>query len=160
MDTVETEEIHPDQPSRLHLGICAIAGIAGLALIVFAAVDGSLWGPIRLICVLAGAVLVILATLQALGVTKLRIGASGDGGITASAERPIGYTKTITKSDSLVEGSIPSKTGDPLPKQGIMPAKQGAMPAKTVEDAARRLPPAHPADEGTAQDRPTSSVEP
>jgi hypothetical protein len=159
VDTVETEEVHPDPPGRMHLSICAIAGVTGIALIVLATVLGGLWGPIRLIFVLAGSVLVILAVLQALGVTKLRIGASSDGGIVASAERPIGYTKTITKSDSLVEGSIPAKTGDPFPKKGIMPPKEGTMPAMNVEDATPALP-IRPADGGTAPGHPTSSAEP
>lgn len=156
---VETEEMHPDPPGHLQLAICAIAGLIGIALIVSGAVLGALWGPIRLVFVLAGVVLLVLAILQALSVTKLRIGASSDGGIAASAERTIGYTKTLTVSESLIAGSVPSKIGHPPPRDGVMPSKDGAMPAKRVDDA-RPGPPVRPAGGGTAQDRPKSSAEP
>jgi hypothetical protein len=75
-------------------------------------------------------VLVIAGFLLALGVTKLKIGASRDGGIEASADMPTGYTKTMTVSEGLVEGAIPSKTGTPPPKEGTMPPKEGIMPPK------------------------------
>jgi hypothetical protein len=127
---VETEEMHPDPPGGLQLAVCAIAGVSGVALIVLGAVLGALWGPIRLVFVLAGVVLLLLAILQALGVTKLRIGASGDGGIAASAERTIGYTKTMTVSESLIAGSAPLKIGNPPARDGVMPSKDGVMPSK------------------------------
>jgi hypothetical protein len=104
--TVETEAMHPDPPGRVHLGICAMAFVVGIALTVLAGSLPGLWGPIRIILGLAGAALVILAPLQALNVTTLRVGVSRDGGFTASAERPIGYTKTVTKGDSPIEGAI------------------------------------------------------
>jgi uncharacterized membrane protein (Fun14 family) len=152
---IEKEELHPDPPGSLQLAICTIAGTIGIALIVLGAALSALWGPIRLVFVLAGVVLLVLAVLQALGVTKLRIGASGDGGITASAERTIGYTKTMTISESLITGSAPPKIGNPLPRDGVLPPREGVMPAKRVGDATPGL-----AGEGTAQDRPKSSAEP
>jgi hypothetical protein len=140
---VETEEMHPDRPGGVHLGICAAMVLLGIGLILGAAL-GSIWGPIRVVFALGGVVLLLLGSLQALGVTKLKIGASGKGGIEASAEMPTGYTKTMTVSDSLEEG--------------IMPPKEGTMPAKSVEGATP-APPARLAGE-TAQDRPRSSAEP
>lgn len=104
--------------------------VIGVALIVVAAVFSGLWGPLRVLFVLAGIVLVILGFLLALGVTKVKVGASGDGGIEASADMPTGYTRTMTVSDSLVEGSSPAKFGSPPPKDGVMPPKDGVMPPK------------------------------
>jgi len=156
---IETEEMHPDPTGGLQLAICMIAGLIGIALIALGAVLGALWGPIRLVFVLAGVVLLVLAILQALGVTKLRIGASGDGGIAASAERTIGYTKTMTVSESLIAGSAPQKIGYPPPRDGVMPSKDGVMPAKRVEDAMPGSP-SRQAGGGTAQDRPKSSAGP
>lgn len=109
----------------------------GIVLIVAAAVFVGLWGPLRILFVLAGIVIVIAGFLLALGVTKLKVGASRDGGIEASADMPTGYTKTMTVSESLVEGSNPPKQGTMPPKDGIMPPKEGAMPAKSVGDATR-----------------------
>jgi hypothetical protein len=131
--------------------------LLGIGLILGAAL-GSIWGPIRVVFALGGVVLLLLGSLQALGVTKLKIGASGKGGIEASAEMPTGYTKTMTVSDSLVEGDSPPKLGTMPPKEGIMPPKEGTMPAKSVEGATP-APPARLAGE-TAQDRPRSSAEP
>src|SRR5580700_9727006 len=129
--------MHPDPPGRLHIGICGAMVLVGIALIAVAAVFAGLWGPLRILFVLAGVVLVIAGFLLALGVLKLNVKASGDGGIELSADMPIGYTKTMTVSESLVEGSIPSKTGTPPQKDGVMPAKDGVMPAKTVQQGLR-----------------------
>jgi len=132
--------------------------LVGIALIAVAAVFAGLWGPLRILFVLAGVLLVIAGFLLALGVLKLNIKASGDGGIELSADMPTGYTKTMTVSESLVEGSLPSKTGTPPQKEGIMPPKAGPMPAKTVGERSRRL--AGPDSGESAQDRPRSSAEP
>jgi hypothetical protein len=132
--------------------------VVGIALIAVAAAFVGLWGPLRVLFVLAGIVIVIAGFLLMLGVTKLKIGASGDGGIEASADMPTGYTKTMTVSGSLVEGSIPSKRGAPLPKEGAMPPKDGVMPPKTADERLRQ--PARPDSGGSAQDRPQSSAKP
>jgi hypothetical protein len=130
MPTVETEEMHPDPPDRVHRGICALMIGVGAALIVVAAAFSDLWGALRIIMVLAGVVLVILGFLLALGIKGFKIKASASGGIEASADMPTGYTKTMTVSESLVEGSSPPKQGAMPPKQGIMPPKDGIMPPK------------------------------
>jgi hypothetical protein len=130
--------------------------VVGILLVAAAAIFSGLWGPLRIIFVVAGVVLVIAGFLLALGVTKLRIGASGDGGIEASAERPAGYTRTMTVSESLTEGTSPPKEGAMPPKEGIMPPKGGTMPVKDDSTPGQRAGPA----EGTARDHPTSSAEP
>ncbi len=107
--------------------------IAGVALVVAGAASGHLWGAVRIILVLAGVVLVILGFLLALGIKGFKIKASTTGGIEASADMPTGYTKTMTVSDSLVEGEPPPKTGSPPMKEGTMPPKQGVMPAKAAQ---------------------------
>jgi hypothetical protein len=153
------EEMHPDPPGRAHRGICGAMILVGVALVVVAALSGGLWGPVRILFGVAGVVLVIAGFLLALGVTKLKIAASGDGGIEASADMPTGYTKTMTVSDSLVEGTDPPKQGSMPPKDGVMPPKGGTMPAKDVRDTATLGLPG-PAAEGTAPDHPRSSAEP
>jgi hypothetical protein len=127
---VLTEEMHPDPPGRVHRGICGAMILVGIALIAAAAMFAGLWGPLRILFVLAGVVMVIAGFLLALGVTKLKVGASRDGGIEASADMPTGYTRTMTVSESLVEGSSPPKQGTMPPKEGIMPPKEGPMPTK------------------------------
>jgi hypothetical protein len=107
--------------------------VTGLALVVVAAVFGHLWGAVRIVFALAGVVLLMIGFLLAVGVTKLKVGASSDGGIEATAEIPKGYTKTMRVSDTLTEGSSPPKTGTMPPKVGIMPPKQGTMPPKDAE---------------------------
>jgi hypothetical protein len=104
----------------------------GVALVAIAGVFSHLWGPVRVLFGSAGVVLMILGFLLALGVTKLKVGASGDGGIEASAEMPKGYTKTMRVSESLTEGSSPPKDGVMPPKVGVMPPKDGTMPPKEV----------------------------
>jgi hypothetical protein len=101
-------------------------GIVLIALSVLLALPGAL----RFLLGAAGVVVVILGFLLALGVKGFKVGASGDGGIEASADMPTGYTRTLTVSDSLVEGSSPAKFGDPPPKEGVMPPKDGTMPQK------------------------------
>jgi hypothetical protein len=128
---VEVEEMHPDPPDRVHRGICGLMIVAGIALIVVAAVF-NLWGAVRIILALAGVALVILGFLLALGVKGFKLKASASGGIEAAADMPTGYTKTMKVSESLVEGSPPTKTGIPPPRDGTMPPKDGTMPPKTV----------------------------
>lgn len=151
--------MHPNPPTRIHLGICGAMVAVGVVLIAVAAIFGHLWGPVRVLFVLAGAVLSILGFLLALGVTNLKVGASTDGGIQASADMPTGYTRTMTVSDSLVEGSSPAKFGSPPPKDGMMPPKEGTMPPKEARQASPE-PLTRSPDEESSRDRPTSSAEP
>jgi hypothetical protein len=104
--------------------------VVGAGLLVVAAVFGHLWGALRIILALGGVVLVILGFLLALGITGFKIKASPSGGIEASANMPTGYTKTMTISESLVEGTSPPKQGTMPPKAGVMPPKAGVMPPK------------------------------
>jgi hypothetical protein len=100
------------------------------AVLVTLAVVIHLPGALRFLLGAAGIVILILGFLLALGVKGFKVGASADGGVEASADMPTGYTRTLTISESLVEGSIPSKTGTPPPKEGVMPPKEGVMPPK------------------------------
>jgi hypothetical protein len=94
-------------------------------------------GALRFFLGLAGVVVVLPGFLLALGVTRLRIGASPDGGLEASADIPTGYTRTMKVSPSLTQGSSPPKDGVMPPKDGFMPPKEGAMPSK--QDGATSL---------------------
>jgi hypothetical protein len=129
--------------------------LVGVVLIVVGAAFDHLWGTVRVIVALAGVVLVILGFLLALGIKGIKVKASAAGGIEATADMPSGYTKKMTVSESLVEGSSPPKQGVMPPKTGIMPPKEGTMPTKSVGDATRL-----PAGAETAQDRQRSSAEP
>ena len=135
-ERVTTEEMHPDPPSRGNLGICATMVGLGVALIVVAVFFNETWGPLRVLLVLAGVVLVVLGFLLALGVTGFKINASADG-IEASADMPTGYTRTMKVSESLIEGTAPPKQGVMPSKDGVMPSKEGKMPVKGVEDVTR-----------------------
>jgi hypothetical protein len=131
----------------------------GIVLMAVAAVFAGLWGPLRILFFVAGIVVVIAGFLLALGVLKLKIRASGDGGIEVSADMPTGYTKMMTISESLVEGSSPAKQGMMPPKEGMMPPKDGAMPLKGIQEATTGLRDG-PAAVESAQDHQKSSAEP
>jgi hypothetical protein len=127
--SVLTEEMHPDRPDGLHRGICTAMILFGVALIA-TAVLFHLPGALRFFLGAAGVVVAILGFCFALGVTRVGIKASGDGGIEASADMPTGYTRTMTISKSLRGGSSPAKFGHPPPREGVMPPKDGKMPSK------------------------------
>ncbi|HXA54031.1 MAG TPA: hypothetical protein VNV37_04060 [Solirubrobacteraceae bacterium] len=101
----------------------------GIALIVIAVLI-HLPGALRFFLGAAGVLVAILGFCFALGVTRVGIRASGDGGIEASADMPTGYTRTMTISKSLRGGSSPAKFGHPPPRDGVMPPKEGKMPSK------------------------------
>ena len=132
----------------------------GVGLIAVGVIFGDVWGPVRLLSLAAGVVLAVLGFLLALGERGVRIRASTDGGIEASADMPAGYTKTLTVSESLTEGASPPKEGMMPPKEGIMPPKGGTMPVKGGTDASTPGLPGGPAAGGTAPDHPRSSAEP
>lgn len=158
-ERVVTEEMHPDAPDRVHRGFCVAMIVTGAVLIGVGGLATHLWGPLRILFAVAGIVLLIVGFLLAVNVKGLNVKASRDGGIEATANRSVGYTRRLTISDSLVEGDAPPKVGAPPPKEGIMPPKEGVMPAKSVEYATP-APPARPVDRESAQGRPTSSAEP
>jgi len=139
--------MHLDPPGAVHVGICISMIVVGVVLIAVGAIFGRIWGPLRLILVLAGIAVLIIGFLMLLSVKGLKIKVSASG-IEVSADRDTGYTltktKTMTVSPSLTEGGMP-------PKRGSMPAKDGPMPGDVRP---RSL---GPSREGTAQDRPPSS---
>jgi hypothetical protein len=99
--------------------------VVGVAFSTIAVIFSHLWGPLRIILILAGVVLVVLGFLLlrgAKGITFKALG--GGGGMEASTDMPrTGYTKRITISESLVEGATP-------PKLGSIPSKAGTVPPK------------------------------
>jgi TM2 domain-containing membrane protein YozV len=101
----------------------------GVALVAIAVLF-RLPGALRFFLGAAGVGVAILGFCFALGVTRVGIKASGDGGIEASADMPTGYTHTMTISKSLRGGSSPAKFGHPPPREGVMPPKDGKMPSK------------------------------
>lgn len=104
--------------------------VIGVGLIAAAVLANGLWGPIRILLVLGGLVLVVPGFLLGVNVKGLNVGASSDGGIRASADRTVGYIRTMRISDSLVEGTPPPKIGTPPPKTGTPPPREGTMPPK------------------------------
>ena len=148
--------MHPDRPDWVHRLICAVMILFGVALIVVAVVDGDVPGALRFVLGAGGIVIGGIGFCLMLNV-GINLKASADG-VEGSAQAPKGWTRKMTISDSLVEGSDPPKTGTPLPRQGVMPPKEGVMPAKTVEEGLRRR--AGPDSGESAQGRPRSSAEP
>jgi len=151
--------MHPDRPDWVQRGICAVMILFGISLIVVAVLGNHLPGALRFLLGAGGIVIGGIGFCLALGV-GVRFKASPDGGFEGSAEVPKGYTRKMTVSESLVEGSIPSKTGVPPPKEGVMPPKDGAMPAKTAAERLRQSAGSGPDSGGSAQARPRSSAEP
>jgi hypothetical protein len=119
---IETYE--PERPDGRRIGMCAVLFLAGAACIAAAFVTATN-EAVQIIAVLGGIVMMLIAFLGAMGSKGVHVEATEDG-VKIDGQIPVGYTKTLKVSPSLLTGRVP-------PKEGIMPPVSGHMPPKVQE---------------------------